>query len=288
MRPGGGGMVRHPPSGIERPCWPAAGFGENGPPVPPSSTQACPGRPNPRERDAHEKVSRSPGDVAVSTEAAVAPFSFTIVVAQLTVTAASLEWRLPLRTGSLPAPLACPLSLTLRLIPFGFRVCSCGFSALPVYSPGAQEGPSGAGGDGRPLCEHASSLYASRAQGCRLPFVWAAGCSVAWQRAGASNLRNHFLFPSCVCSARKTTERWGSPCLLDGVLQMVPSQLRPDNVSRGCSVSFPGTRPFSFCLEGEGLVCLWEGGAVLWKEQCFPPASGWPGGQARCLRRILP
>lgn len=121
--------------------------------------------------------------------------------------------------------------MTLRLIPFRFRVCFCSFSALPVYSPGAQEGPSGAGGDGRPLCEHISSLYASRARGCRLPFVWAAGCSVAWQRAGASNLRNHFLSLSCVCSARKTTEGRGSPRLLDRVPQMVPSQLMPDNVS---------------------------------------------------------
>lgn len=152
--------------------------------------------------------------------------------------------------------LGLPPPLTLRLIPFGFRVCFCSFSELPVYSPGAQEGPSGAGGEGRPLCEHISSLYASRARGCRLPFVWAAGCSVAWQRAGASNLRNHFLSLSCVCSARKTTEGWGSPRLLDGVPQMVPSQLMPDNVSGGCSVSFPGTRAFLFCLEGGGLVCL--------------------------------
>lgn len=141
----------------------------------------------------------------------MAPFSFVIVSTRLVVTAPSLAWRLPLQTGSPPASSASPLSLTLRLIPVRLRACSCSFSALPVYSPGAQEGPPGAGGGGRPLCEHVPSLYASCARGCRLPFVWAAGCSVAWQRAGASNLRNHFLFPSCVCSARKTTGRLGRP-----------------------------------------------------------------------------
>ena len=174
--------------------------------------------------------------------------------------------------------LACPLSLPPLFDspddPFWILGLFLRFLSTPHLFSRSTGRASGDGGDGRPLCEHASSLYASRARGCRLSFVWAAGCSVAWQRAGASNLRNHFLFPSCVCSARKTTERWGSPCLLDGVPQMVPSQLMPDNVSRGCSVSFPGTRPFLFCLEGGGLVCLGEGGAVLWKEQCFPLASG--------------
>ena len=55
-------MVRHPPSGIVRSGWPAARFGENGSPVPSSSTLASPGWPNPRGRDVDEKFSMSPGD----------------------------------------------------------------------------------------------------------------------------------------------------------------------------------------------------------------------------------
>ena len=77
------------------------------------------------------------------------------------------------------------------------------------------------------------------------------------------------------------------PRLPGRVPQMASSQLMPDNVSRDCSVTFPETFPFSFCLEGGGLVCLGKEGA-LWKERCFPLASGQPGSQARCLPRVLP